>query len=77
MNWCNPVLLSVDLVIERLDELISGLDIPGLASFKTGPVGLVLRASHTTHENAKNSVIFHTHYNFFSLLQQYFEQFFI
>ena len=65
MNWCSPVLLSVDLAIERLDELISELDIPGLVSFRIGPVGLVLRASYSTHENAKNAVIFHTQYHLF------------
>ena len=62
MNWCGSVLLSVDVVIEGLDESISGLDIPGLVPFKTGPVGLVLTACHTTHKKSSSihtSTFFH------------------
>ena len=35
------------------------------------------RPSHTTTETAKKVVIVHTHYNFFSQLQQFFQQFYI
>ena len=30
-----------------------------------------------THETATNAVIFHTHYNLFAQMQQFFQQFFI
>ena len=36
-----------------------------------------IRPSHTPHETAKNAVIFHAHYNFFSQLQRFFHQFFM
>ena len=44
--------------------------IPGIIDVFT-----VLRSSHATGKNAKNALIFHTHYNFVSLLQQFFNSF--
>ena len=37
----------------------------------------LIKPSHTTHKTAKTAVIFHTHYDFFSQLQQFFQQFYI
>ena len=34
----------------------------------------IQRPSHTTHKTAKNAVIFHIHYKFFSQLQRIFSQ---
>ena len=59
MNWCGSVLLSVDLVIERLDELISELDIPGLVSFSIGPHTLHTKMQKIQLSSIHTTTFFH------------------
>ena len=77
--WLGPTQVVSLSSPELIKQVVHLFDRPGKSSqARARPrTYTLLRPSHTITETTKKDVIFHTHYNFFSQLQRFFQQFYI